>query len=405
MVRSCKKRVSKNPDPRSAGRVTKKLKTEVNMDSINNEGHHEKSGKSIQVDFAVLDHSHYFCSWKTYHIKLDEQDPNHPDECPADEKIFEKCFIQEDLCKSHTGKRYISKRLIEKKNIGQVVQLRSKNLTKFDNILRKFRKVERKYDSNKTLKIIIWVEKDSQKPADIRSNLKTGLKTIIRKIIKGKEESLDKPFKCKIKNADQNHYLSKIKNIVLTNKSFFESFIKKPKAKSNYNPYSTKPQLKIFILKGIVNDAYQNFIDLLFAGVTSFNLEERLGFCPKDPKNFDVEELRKFLKNMCMKVVETDDSTKIIESLDRFCEASIKNYQDCETLAVGKGSGMGIESKMDFDDLGIGENKAGDGEFKIGVKNRWGDMEEEITFEVNEVEDHGGRWCEIKGESFLDLDD
>ena len=349
MLRGCQKRARKRRNSSNLGKAKKKSKSEVCIDSINNESDSQSLGKEIYRDIVFEDNSLYLRSCTIYDINLDEQEPQLPEGYFEDEHIAEVQIKTSHFKADYTaqGTPVVLPKLLDK-----------------ENILNKFYKVEHILDPKGNLIVITIIGINGLKPADIRSNLDKGFRRIALKIIEGKLELLDRSFKCIIKNERQKKLYEKLKTIILSHQSFFASFNplgnsakipkKKPKSgkKKKYNGYINKSQLQIYILDPVLRKAFRYYVKILLAGVTSGNLSERLGIFAKDPDNFDVEELGNFLMNMCMRVIYVNNNIKTIEKAAGCAEVLIKSSQDGKNAGCKKCNkeekSKKIETQNDF---------------------------------------------------------
>ena len=336
MNQASQKRESTNPDSESTGQGRKKSKIEVCIDTISDE--------DIQIYGTILhraltseDYFRDFFTHKRYDCNLDDIDPKLPEENLAEENIIvehiedcnnaEENMVEENMADKNITEVFIvtsdkAKRSIDLRTCGRrcrnkVILIIFLKLPNDDNILKKFKKVEK--NSKKPL------NKNNVKPANIRSNLSCSFIRFVKKIINNWPKLINKPFEGTGENKLQSAAFKTLKDFILNNKSVLQSFNplgslpKKPKTKpqdgksKGYNNFINIDQLIDYFVDPIIRKAFHLYVDFLLAGVTSKNLIERVGFCPIDPSAMNIEELSNFFKDMCIKVIYAREETKEIE--------------------------------------------------------------------------------------------
>ena len=324
-----RKRSSTNPDSESAWQGRKKFKFEIYLDSLNSNSdilsladifktelssEHEQDSTYSQNDCSPDDSDQSFSFDK---VQEDNFSVNYFKEGNmAITKSKDVFIVSKDKVLKHITRRYNTEEYIEQDSF--VVY---KKLTN-DNILTKFQKMK---FNRKLRRFIVKQGKDEVKPALVRSSLSRNCIRFIRKILLGYPKLIDRPFEGTGQNELQSSEFEKLRNFILSNKEILLNFnpldeklnVPKTKPKSDdgkgYNPFININQLIDYFIDPTIREVLHLYINFILAGVTSYNLETRVGFSPRDIESFNIEELRGFFKDLCSNVVRFKSSRKMIE--------------------------------------------------------------------------------------------
>ena len=304
MSRETKKRMSTNLYQASTAQGRKKRKTEENRNSeYSNEElklFHIPSFSAAEKIFSDL------LGTKTYDLSIDEISPRLPDEMNLAQSIITEAFI---ITAKH-ARRHAFGNHKANQHTDQVTLIIWAKLPN-DNIFNKFKRPNNKIESIKA--------------PDVRSNLNSGFRRFIKKILITKKKLCIKPFE---KISDDMHksaphkkleefFIAHQETLLLFYRLQLSSKIPKKRSQGesdkNYNEYLNTLKLLDYFGDSIIRPAFYLYVDYILYGATSHGLKNRVRICPNDPDTLDLKELAIFLKLMCKKVIYVKSDTEITE--------------------------------------------------------------------------------------------